>query len=45
MKRGEGGGGVGGIGPSENWVIWGGEGTKFFARKGDKPEKGGGGLM
>ena len=32
--------GGGGLGPSKNWVTWGG-GTKFFARKGDKPEKGG----
>ena len=32
--------GGGGLGSSKNWVTWGG-GTKFFARKGDKPEKGG----
>ena len=24
----------GGVGPSENWVTWGGGGTNFFARKG-----------
>ena len=31
---------TGGLGPSKNWVTWGGE--KCFAGKGDKPEKGGG---
>ena len=23
-----------GVGPSKNWVTWGGEGTRFFTRKG-----------
>ena len=33
-------GGGSGVGPSKNWVTWGGWDTKNFARKGDNPEKG-----
>ena len=39
----KGGGGMGGVGPSRNWVTWGG--SKIFAGKEGQPWKGGEGLM